>query len=130
MIEKTSAGEPFVKAAEAVKLPVTITPPFSFKDAQVPGLGGVPDLREAAFALSDEHPVARRVFADPENLYVIALQTREEPSEEQIASEMSSMREKLQQRERGITTGVWFNTRLKELEAAGKVQQFEITAGR
>ena len=109
VIEKTSAGEPFVKAAESVKLPVTITPPFSFKDAQVPGLAGVPDLREAAFALSEEHPVARRVFADPENLYVIALQTREEPSEEQIASEMSSMREKLQQRERGITTGVWFN---------------------
>ena len=86
----------------------------------------MPDLREAAFALTEEQPVARRVFADPENLYVIALQTRDAPSEEQIASEMSSMREKLQQRERAITTGVWFSTRYKELEAAGKIQQFEI----
>jgi peptidyl-prolyl cis-trans isomerase D len=128
VIEKTSAGEPFVKVAEAAKLPVTITPQFTFKDAQVPGLANVPDLREAAFALSDEQPVARRVFADPENLYVIALQTRDEPSEEQIASEMSSVREKLQQRERAITTGVWFNTRFKELDAAGKIQQFEVQA--
>ena len=130
LLEKTAAGEPFVKAADDVKLPVTVTPPFTFKDPQVPGLAGVPDAREAAFALTPEHPVARRVFADPENLYVIALQTRDAPSEEQIASEMATTRERLQQRARALTTGAWFNARLKDLEAAGKVQQFEIAAGR
>jgi peptidyl-prolyl cis-trans isomerase D len=130
LLEKTAAGEPFVKTAEALKLPVSVTPPFTFKDAQVPGLAGVPDAREAAFALTEQHPVAQRVFADPENLYVIALQTRDEPSEEAIAAEMSTMRDRLQQRARGLTTNAWFSARYKELEAAGKVQQFEVAEGR
>jgi len=130
LLEKTAAGEPFVKAADGLKLPVTVTPPFTFKDATVPGLAGVPDAREAAFALTEEHPVANRVFADPENLYVIALQTRDAPSEEAIAAEMSTLRDRLQQRARGLTTNAWFSTRYKELDAAGKVQQFEIADGR
>jgi hypothetical protein len=43
---------------------------------------------------------------------------------------MSTTRDRMQQRARGLTTGTWFNARFKELEAAGKVQQFEIADGR
>ena len=130
VLEKAEAGEPFAKAAEAEKLTVSVTPPFGFRDASIPGLGGVPDLRESAFALTPEHPVAKRVFSDAQNLYVVSLQTRDEPSEEQIAAEMSATRERLLQRARGLTTGLWFNERMKQLEAAGKIRQFDLYAGR
>jgi peptidyl-prolyl cis-trans isomerase D len=128
VLEKAEAGEPFTKAAEDEKLTVSVTPPFGFRDPAIPGLGGVPDLREAAFALTPEHPLAKRVFSDAQNLYVVSLQTRDAPSEEQIAGEMSAAREKLLQRERGLTTTLWFSERMKQLEAAGKVRQFELYA--
>jgi len=130
VLEKALAGETLAKAAEAEKLPVAVTPPFGFRDPAVPTLAGVADAREAAFSLSKEHPVANRVFSDAESFYVIALQDREQPSEEQIASEMSSTREGLQQRARSLTTALWFSERTKQLEAAGKVQQFDLEAAR
>lgn len=126
VLEKAAAGETFAKAAEAEKLPVSVTPPFGFRDAAIPGLSGVPDLRESAFALTPEQPLAKRVFSDAENLYVISLQTREVPSEEQIAAETSATRERLLQRARGLTTQLWFSERMKQLEATGKVRQYEI----
>jgi peptidyl-prolyl cis-trans isomerase D len=130
LLERATAGESFTKAAEAEKLPVTVTPPFGFRDAAIPGLSGVPDLRESAFALTTEHPLAKRVFSDAENLYVVSLQTREEPNAEQIAGEMSATRERLLQRARGLTTQLWFSERMKQLEAAGKIRQFDLYAGR
>jgi peptidyl-prolyl cis-trans isomerase D len=126
LLEKLAANEPFVASAEALKLPVSVTPPFGQRDPAVPGLAGVPDLKEAAFALTVEHPNGNRVFADTENLYVISLQTREEPKPEQIDTEVESTRERLVQRERGLTTGLWFNERLKELEADGRLEQYDI----
>ena len=130
VLEWAAAGEPFAKAAEAERLPVTITPPFGFRDPAIPGLAGVPDLRETAFALTPEQPLAKRVFSDAENLYVISLQTRDVPSEQQIAAETSTTREQLLQRARGLTTQIWFTERMKQLEAAGKIHQADLYAGR
>ncbi|MFI5317134.1 MAG: SurA N-terminal domain-containing protein [Myxococcota bacterium] len=129
VLEKAEAGEPFAKAAESEKLAVSVTPPFGFTDGAIPGLGGVADLREAAFALTPEHPLAKRVFSDAANLFVISLQTRDQPSDEQIAAEMSATRERLLQSQRGLTTGIWFSERMKQLEAAGKIREFELYAG-
>jgi peptidyl-prolyl cis-trans isomerase D len=126
VLEKLTAGETLAKAAEAAKLPVNVTPPFAIGDPVIPGLAGVADLKEAAFALTAEHPVANRVFSDSENLYVVVLQTRDQPSDEQIASELATTKERLLQRQRGLTTDLWFNDRAKQLEAAGKIQQFEL----
>jgi peptidyl-prolyl cis-trans isomerase D len=128
LLEKVSAGEPFTKAAEAEKLTVSVTPPFGFRDPSIPGLSGVPDLRESAFSLTMAQPLAKRVFSDAENLYVVSLQTREEPSEEQIAAEMSATRERLLQRARGLTTQIWYTERMKQLQAAGKIQQYDLYA--
>ncbi|HTO06682.1 MAG TPA: SurA N-terminal domain-containing protein [Myxococcota bacterium] len=130
VLEKVLAGEPLAQAAEAEKLPVVVTPPFGFRDPVVPSLSGVTDVREAAFALTPEHPVPNRVFSDAESFYVVALQTRDAPSEEQIAGEMSATRERLLQRERSLTTALWFNERTKQLEAAGKLKQYELEAAR
>jgi peptidyl-prolyl cis-trans isomerase D len=129
VLEKAAAGEPFAKAAEGEKLPVSVTPPFGFRDAAIPGLSGVPDLRESAFALTLQQPLAKRVFSDAENLYVVMLQTREEPSEEQIAGEMSATRDRLLQRTRGLTTQLWFGERMKQLEASGKIRQYDLATG-
>lgn len=130
LLEKLAAGEPFVAAAEALKLPVSVTAPFAMRDTAIPGLAGVADLKEAAFALTPEHPNANRVFADAENLYVISLQTRDEPTPQQIEAELAATRDRLVQRERGLTTGLWFSERYKQLEAAGEVKQFELSAMR
>ena len=128
LLEKLAAGEPFVAAADGLKLPVSVTAPFGVRDATIPGLAGVADLKEAAFVLSVEKPNGSRVFADAENLYVVALNTRLEPDEAKIGSETPATRDRLLQRERGLTTGLWFSERLKELEAQGKVEQLELSA--
>ena len=130
LLEKLAAGEPFVQAADSLKLPVSVTAPFGMRDPTIPGLAGVADLKETAFALTSARPNASRVFADSDNLYVVALQSREEPDEAQIALETAATRDRLLQRERGLTTGIWLNERLKELEAAGRVEQLEIAANR
>jgi hypothetical protein len=130
VLEKALAGDPLAKAAEGEKLPVIVTPPFGFRDPTVPSLSGVADVREAAFPLTTEHPVANRVFSDAESFYVVALQTRDAPTEDQIASEMSTTRERLLQRARGLTTALWFSERTKELDAAGKIRQYDLEAVR
>jgi len=43
---------------------------------------------------------------------------------------MAATREKLLQRERGLTTQLWFSERMKQLEAAGKIRQYDLYAGR
>ena len=128
VLEAVKAGTPFAKAAEAQKLPVLVTPQFGFREAAVPGLSGVAELHDVAMALTLDHPVPQRVFSDAENLYVVELQTREVPGEEQIAAEMASTRDRLLQRERALTTQLWFTERAKQLDAAGKIQQFELAA--
>jgi peptidyl-prolyl cis-trans isomerase D len=130
LLGKLAAGEPFVQAADAVKLPVSISVPFGIGDASIPGLAGVPDLKEAAFALTMAKPNASRVFSDANNLYVVALQSREEPDEAKIALETATTRDRLLQRERGLTASLWFSERLKELEASGKVKQMALQSGR
>ncbi|MGH9887743.1 MAG: peptidylprolyl isomerase, partial [bacterium] len=130
LLAKLAAGEPFVQAAEGLKLPVSVTAPFGIRDATVPGLPGVPDLKEAAFALTTARPNASRVFSDSSNLYVVALQSREAPDEATIALETATTRDRLLQRERGLTAGIWYSERLKELEAVGKIKQIAIAQGR
>ena len=128
LLAKVTAGEPFVAAADALKLPVSVTPPFGVKDATVPGLAGVADLKETALVLTPESPNPNRVFSDSENLYVISLQTREVPDDAKIASEMAAARDRLLQRERGLTAGLWYSERMKALEAQGKIEQYPLTA--
>lgn len=129
LLAKLAGGEPFVAAAASLSLPVSVTAEFGLRDTSVPGLAGVAELKEAAFALSPAAPNGNRVFADVENLYVVSLLSRQEPDQAKISAETAATRDRLLQRERGITAGLWFSKRLKELEAQGKVKQLEI-AGR
>jgi peptidyl-prolyl cis-trans isomerase D len=130
LLAKLAAGAPFVASADALKLPVAVTAPFGMRDATVPGLAGVAELKEAAFALTPAAPNASRVFADTENLYVVALLSREEPDPAKIQSETAETRDRLLQRERGLTTSLWYSERVKQLQAQGKIQQVELSARR
>lgn len=128
LIAEVAAGKPFVAAADALGLPVAVTPPFGIREASVPGLAGVADLRQEAFALGSERPNAGRVFSDADNFYVVSLLSREQPDPEKIEAELAATRDRLLQRERALTTALWFTERLKELEAEGKVSQFQLAA--
>lgn len=128
LVAEVAAGKPFVAAADRLGLPVAVTPPFGIRDPNVPGLAGVADLRQEAFALGSEHPNADRVFSDAENLYVVSLLSREEPDPAKIEAELAPTRDRLLQRERALTTALWFSERLKELESEGKVSQFQLAA--
>ena len=130
LLEKLAAGEPFVAAAGSLKLPVSVTAEFGLRDASVPGLAGVADLKEAAFALTPVLPNANRVFADVENLYVVSLVSRQEPDQAKIGFDTVATRDRLLQRERGLSTSLWFSERLKELQAQGKVQQLALSTRR
>ena len=130
LIVEVAAGKPFVAAADALKLPVSVTPPFGIREPSVPGLPGVADLLQTSFALTPASPNPNRVFADAENLYVVSLMARQEPDQGEIEVLAASTRDRLLQRERGLTTGLWFSERLRELEAQGKVQQFDLAGGR
>jgi parvulin-like peptidyl-prolyl isomerase len=126
LLAKLAAGEPFVAAADALKLPVAITPPFGIADPTVPGLAGVAELKEVAFSLSPAAPSPQRVFADTENLYVVSLLSRQEPDSAQVGVETGPTRDRLLERERALTASLWYQERLKQLESAGKVQQLEL----
>ena len=127
LLAKLAGGEPFVAAAGSLSLPVSVTAEFGIRDISVPGLAGVADLKEAAFALTPASPNGNRVFADVENLYVVALLSRQEPDQAKIASETVATRDRLLQRERGLTAGLWFSERLRELQAQGKVSQLALS---
>ncbi len=130
LIVELAEGKPFVAAADGLGLPVGVTAPFGIRDPSVPGLSGVADLKQEAFALTQVRPSANRVFSDGENLYVVSLLAREEPDPARIEQEFAGTRDRLLQRERGLTIGLWFNERMKELEAQGKISQFELSARR
>jgi peptidyl-prolyl cis-trans isomerase D len=130
LLAKLADGEPFVAAAKGLSLPVSVTAEFGIRDVSVPGLAGVAELKEAAFALSPAAPNGNRVFADVENLYVVSLLSRQEPDQAKISAETAATRDRLLQRERGITAGLWFSERLKELEAQGTVKQLALSARR
>ena len=101
VLEKTSAGEPFVKAAESEKLPVTVTPPFTFKDAQVPGLAGVPDAARGGLRADRRAPGRAPSLRGPgEPLRDRAADARRAERGGRSRRRCRSMREKLQQRER------------------------------
>ena len=126
VLDAVKAGTPFAKAAAAQNLPVTVTAPFGFRESFVPGLAGVAELHDVALALTPEQPVPQRVFSDADALYVVELQTRDVPSEEKLAGEMSAMRERLLQRQRDVTAQLWLGKRLDELKAAGKLEQYPL----
>jgi parvulin-like peptidyl-prolyl isomerase len=121
VLELARSGKEFGAAAAEAKLPVSVTPPIHFRDREVPGLAGVPELRAAAFSLTPQQPLAPRVFAAEGRYYVVALAQRTEPTAEEIEAELGSTRERLTQLERQLTSQLWYSRRHETLEGDGEI---------
>jgi peptidyl-prolyl cis-trans isomerase D len=126
MAERLRAGEDFAKAAQAAGLEVLETTPFRWTSALVPGIGRVPRLREAAFALTSEKRVSFEIFGSGETYYLIALKERQEPDADAIAAALGPARERLEEQARAQHQMRWYKTRREALERDGALRLYAL----
>lgn len=114
MAARLERPDSFDESARAAGLELRTSTAFGWSDAAVPGLGPSPELRAAALTLTSERPSPARVFALPEGYVLISLLEREEPTEEEILSELERVREEEEQALRARLVTRWY----EELRAA------------
>jgi peptidyl-prolyl cis-trans isomerase D len=103
----------------ANKLQVQETGPFALEGDFVPKMGPAPELAQAAFGLTTEHPVAGKVFEQGGAFYVIELKNREKPNDADFTKGQDELRQGLlQRRENELLTAY-----LKELREESKVEE-------
>lgn len=83
------------KAAAAANHKPEFAGSFSRTSGIVPGIGGSAEVRDAAFALSQDKPLAEHVFVVSGDAYVIALKDKTIPSDDEIAKKVDETRKKL-----------------------------------
>ncbi len=126
MADRLRAGEDFAKAAQAAGLKVEETTPFRLGSPLVPGIGRVPGLREAAFALTREKPVSAEIFGGGETNYLIALKERQEPDSGAIEAALGPTRERLENQAREQHQMRWYKARREALEREGALRLYPL----
>ena len=116
----------FDEAARQSGLPVEQTTPFRADSRVVPGVGRVPGLREAAFALREDAPTSTRVFATPEAFYLISLAERRQPDPESIREELPTARANMQTAARNAAFARLSRQLRGELQADGKIVLYDL----
>jgi len=116
MADALRAGTPFENAAVESGLELAETGPITPRDRTIAGLGAVPGIVEAAFALREPGSYSTRVFEAATGAYVISLLERIEPADEEIAEQIEPLREQLLQGARLQALGDWYQSRSEELE--------------
>ena len=126
-LARLAEGRDFVEAADELGLIVRITPPLRSSARVVPGIGPVEGLVEAGFALTEERPHSRRLFATADAVYAVSLEDRQEPDPEQVEAELEGTRERFQDALRARTTEAWFRQRLQDLRRRGDLVTYPLT---
>ena len=126
MLTRLGGGGDFDAVAAELGLTSEETVPFGPLDFAIPGIGRVPGLKEAALTLEPERPHADRVFSDGDTFYVISLLERKEPDAETIAAEAPAIRERLESQARSQVLNEWSESRLGQLQRAGKLVRFPL----
>ncbi len=129
MAGRLAAGVAFDEAARQSGLPVAQTTPFRADSAVVPGLGRVPGLRQAAFALREDAPASTRVFATPEAFYLISLAERRQPDPESIREELPTARANMQTAARNAAFARLSRQLRNDLQADGKIVLYDLYPG-
>jgi peptidyl-prolyl cis-trans isomerase D len=91
-------------------------------DSYIPGLGAAPELITAAFALTEEHPTTPEIFeVQGDQLVLIQLLQRTEPSDEEIEPLVEEERQRLIGERRAQLEGDWIAKRRDALAKSGRI---------
>jgi peptidyl-prolyl cis-trans isomerase D len=126
MAGRLAAGVAFDEAARQSGLPVEQTTPFRADSPAVPGIGRVPGLRQAAFALREDAPASTRVFATPDAFYLISLAERRQPDPEAIREELPAARANMQTAARNAAFARLSSRLHSDLQAGGKIVLYDL----
>jgi peptidyl-prolyl cis-trans isomerase D len=85
--------------------------------AFIPGVGGSQELKDAAFALSDQNRVADKVFIVAGDAVVVQLKEKTTPTEEEITAKLDTTRKELLDQKRAAV----FTRYLEELKAKTQI---------
>jgi peptidyl-prolyl cis-trans isomerase D len=126
VLEAARAGADLTSVAQERGLEVSTTPPFTLRDAAVPGLREIEDLVPAAFALAEDSPIALRVYEAGGSFFAIGLERRETPPEEEVDGQLEAELDRRTSLARSETTSLWYQTRRRELDEAGAIELYAI----
>jgi peptidyl-prolyl cis-trans isomerase D len=110
-----------VDAAREAGLTIQRPDPFVRRpDGFIPGVGAIPEIATAAFALTDERPVDGIAYEAPGDTYiVIELLERTEPAAAEIEAQVDTERQRLLDQRQAELEGSWLTQRRDALLASG-----------
>jgi len=115
-------GQSLEQAAEAEGIPIDRTGPIKRRrDGFIPGLGGSPEVLNAAFALHLETPSSSRIFELGPRMVLIQLLERNRPDEASIEDSVETQREQLLSTKRNRIIQDFVDRRREQLIASGRL---------
>jgi hypothetical protein len=123
LAQEIRAGKSLIDAAREAGISIERTEPFRRRpDSYVPNLGAAPDLMTAAFALREQAPSCPEVFTvQGDQLVLIQLMERSEPTPEELAAQLNEERERLVTERRNQIEQIWIADRRDSLAARGRL---------
>ncbi|MEO2167425.1 MAG: peptidyl-prolyl cis-trans isomerase, partial [bacterium] len=91
-LETAKSATDLASAADADGRSLDESPLFARRVATVPGIGADADLKNAAFSLSAEAPLADRIFVVGDDAFVVALADRELPEADDLEAQIEETR--------------------------------------
>ena len=117
LAEIIRGGGSLVEAARERELPILRPSPLTRRpDGYVPELGLAQNVMDAAFARESGADPTLHEIQNGEALALIEVLARTAPSEEELAAQIDTERERMLQVRRYETEGLWLETRHQELE--------------
>lgn len=104
---------------------VELTGWFAKNARYVPRVGVSPELAEAAFALSEEQPVADRIFEVSNRFFVVRLKERERPDPTKFETEKETLKQSLLRARQAAALDKF----LEELRAEADVEKNQVLVG-
>ncbi len=116
-------GNSLLETAREAGLNIERTDPIRRRpDGYVPGLGAVPELVTAAFALTEEEPSSTEIFTIQDSEFVlIQLLGRTEPTAEELEALVDGERERLAVERRAELEQAWITASRDSLDERGKL---------
>lgn len=112
--------EPIHRVARKFGVEVMNTGPFNLRRQEVPGIGKIPEIMQAAFRLTPQNPAPPQSFRVGNNFYVIRYKSSHEPSPEEFQRERGERYTRLLNKKSDLLWQEWL-TRAKQ-ETAIKLE--------